>query len=145
MFALHRDRRDVYISYFFVLVNTIKFDEYILVTFVVQRGFERSTNFFLQVKRISFFFVAARQWLVNKSSCSSLLALKGSLWRDDLEVHLKYRGQLRLYSINPPKQSSRPVQVSVSRYKIQYLDTRYCILYLYLDTFFGEYLKSICI
>ena len=79
VFALHRDRRDVYISYFFVLVNTIKFDEYMLVTFVVQRGFERSTNFFLQVKRISFFFVAARQWLVNKSSCSSLLALKGSL------------------------------------------------------------------
>ena len=39
----------------------------------------------------------------------------------------------------------RPVQVSVSRYKIQYLDTRYCILYLYLDTFFGKYLKSICI
>ena len=106
VFALHRDRKDVYISYFFVLVNTIKFDEYILVTFVVQRGFERSTNFFLQVKRISFFFVAARQWLVNKSSCSSLLALKGSLWRDDLEVHLKYRGQLRLFSINPPKQFS---------------------------------------
>ena len=37
---------------------------------------------------------------------------------------------------------SRPVQVSVSRYKIQYLNTRYCILYLYRDTFFGKYLKK---
>ena len=46
---------------------------------------------------------------------------------------------------------SRPVQVSVSRYKILYLDTGYCILYPYLDTFFWEYLyldtfsESICI
>ena len=30
-------------------------------------------------------------------------------------------------------------------FKYLYLDTRYCILYLYLDTFFGECLKSICI
>ena len=36
---------------------------------------------------------------------------------------------------------NRPVQVSVSKYKIPYLDTKYCILYLYLDTFFGEYLE----
>ena len=39
----------------------------------------------------------------------------------------------------------RPVQVFVSRYKIKYLDTKCWILCLYLDSFFGEYLKSICI